>query len=362
MDTEIRRRAYAAGLLFGVVTVPVIWWLRPDDAVMRVAYPVLTLYLAVVLIGLLTRRLAIPTSERLMLGVIGVFYFARLLGLLFGGQTYGEFTGELFESTFLGLMLIYLFAFLAFESRRALVIGLSYFALVAGALAIRVVPSLGDDVSAAQAVSVLRVLTFHLAFIGLVYALAYGKEQLAQARATADAMTVLAHEDTLTGLANRRGVQEVLATHLEEVGASGGKLSLLLFDLDGFKAVNDTHGHLVGDAVLQQVAATLAPELRETDSLGRWGGEEFVVLAPGTDLAAAQRLAERSREVVARRRFMVDGVDVPVTVSVGVATSRVGDDARSLVKRADDALYAAKRAGRNRVEVARADGEVGATP
>ena len=123
-------------------------------------------------------------------------------------------------------------------------------------------------------------------------------------------------------------------------------VSLLLLDIDSFKLINDEHGHAAGDAVLTGLSALLAEQLRVSDELGRWGGEEFLLLAPGTTLPAATELAERIRAAVAQAAFPHGRT---VTVSIGVAQAGVGETPEQWVARADLALYEAKRAGRNRV-------------
>ena len=126
----------------------------------------------------------------------------------------------------------------------------------------------------------------------------------------------------------------------------------MLFDVDHFKQVNDTHGHDAGDDVLRELAARTIKSVRSVDLAVRWGGEEFLVVMPETDLANAAAVAERLRAAVAKDSFNVksSGEKLAVTVSVGVAAAIPGaDDRDRLLKRADDALYCAKSAGRNRV-------------
>jgi len=125
-------------------------------------------------------------------------------------------------------------------------------------------------------------------------------------------------------------------------------LSLIMFDIDHFKKVNDTYGHAVGDYVLQTLTQIVKMDLRETDYLVRWGGEEFIIIAPDTDVRRAEILAERVRKSAEEYSFDQVGT---VTVSFGV-TQFTGDDTEdTFIKRTDDALYSAKRMGRNRVEV-----------
>ena len=167
----------------------------------------------------------------------------------------------------------------------------------------------------------------------------------------------LALTDELTGLHNRRHIQHTLHQQLAQAQRSGQPLGLLLLDVDWFKRINDEHGHLSGDRVLRELAAHLRAELRTQDIIGRWGGEEFMALLPGTSLAQAQQLAERLRQSIERVRFHGhDGQSLQVSVSMGVHSSQYGAhaSAEQLVREADGALYRAKAQGRNRVECAQA--------
>ncbi len=156
--------------------------------------------------------------------------------------------------------------------------------------------------------------------------------------------------DELTGLANRRQGDEALATELARGGRLGGPVGLILADLDDFKAVNDAYGHPTGDAVLREFADALRGTVREIDLAVRWGGEEFGVILPGTDVEGATEVAERVRTALAERSVIaVDGSPIRVTASFGVAASAPGITADALIDAADDALYGAKRAGKDRV-------------
>jgi diguanylate cyclase (GGDEF)-like protein len=164
----------------------------------------------------------------------------------------------------------------------------------------------------------------------------------------------LARVDALTGVANRRALDERLVEEWRRLERSGGSLSVLLCDIDRFKAFNDRYGHLAGDAQLKQVAALLTSVVRRaTDLVARYGGEEFAMVLPGTDLDTAVELAEAARarvEDAGRRPAPGSQADTP-TISVGVAHAVPGglDTPGTLLERADAALYEAKRAGRNRV-------------
>jgi len=158
-----------------------------------------------------------------------------------------------------------------------------------------------------------------------------------------------ASTDRLTGTWNRHRLEETIVGEMERFRRRSEPMSLLIIDVDMFKDVNDRFGHLVGDKVLTILAGTIQSNLRATDSLARWGGEEFVVLSPGTSLSAMLLLAERLREQVARTVFPY--VET-ITVSIGVAQSLQGETWEGWFQRADAALYLAKAGGRNQVQFA----------
>jgi diguanylate cyclase (GGDEF)-like protein len=159
--------------------------------------------------------------------------------------------------------------------------------------------------------------------------------------------------DALTGSLNRRSVDQWLGRCFVEADRDDLPLSVLFVDLDRFKLINDRYGHAAGDQCLRAVAGALAGALEETDIFGRYGGEEFVVILPGRTGAAAREVGERLRAAVEREVIDWEGQPVKLTVSVGVATRREGERSpQATIERADKALYAAKRAGRNCVHVA----------
>ncbi|MCW7536764.1 GGDEF domain-containing protein [Aquabacterium sp. A7-Y] len=169
--------------------------------------------------------------------------------------------------------------------------------------------------------------------------------------------------DGLTGVKNRKYFDEQLALQLKVAGRSRQPLSLLLIDIDHFKAVNDRHGHLAGDACLRAVARAIAESLlRAGDEVARYGGEEFAVLLPQTDAAGAERLGERIRAAVEQLGVLHECTPVPLTASIGVAVVAEPDETgERLIAAADAALYEAKHHGRNQVRIAAALGPQGAS-
>jgi len=159
-------------------------------------------------------------------------------------------------------------------------------------------------------------------------------------------LEILSVTDRLTGLANRRKLESTLQTELVRSRRYNKEFSVILLDVDHFKKINDTYGHPVGDTVLATLATLLASNARETDIVGRWGGEEFLIICPETSLELVHTLAERYRQQLECHDFGPVG---QVTSSFGVAASKPEDTPELLVQRADEALYSAKESGRNRV-------------
>jgi diguanylate cyclase (GGDEF)-like protein len=161
----------------------------------------------------------------------------------------------------------------------------------------------------------------------------------------------LAILDALTGLYNKRYLMDYLLRELTRSARNGRPLALILFDIDHFKVINDSMGHLAGDLTLRELAARLRSEVRGDDLLARYGGEEFAAVLTESDQASASELAERLRQAVESHPFAFEGHRYPVTISLGVAATQGNEvlPPQELMQRADEQLYQAKREGRNRV-------------
>ena len=189
--------------------------------------------------------------------------------------------------------------------------------------------------------------TFSIVMVVLI-AITLGRLASAERKLMLRALT-----DPLTGVFNRRTFVEMSSKEEERARRSGSLTSVLMMDIDHFKRVNDTHGHGVGDLVIKMLAEQATKSLRSIDILARYGGEEFVVTLPDTDADVAGRVAERLRAALERAVVRTDaGTEVKFTVSVGVATFTTGVPLDRAMEAADKALYRAKQAGRNRVEIA----------
>ena len=157
--------------------------------------------------------------------------------------------------------------------------------------------------------------------------------------------------DGLTGIANRRKLDEALENEFLRAKRYGRPLSIAILDADHFKKVNDTHGHIVGDFVLKKLATLFQQNIRREELLGRYGGEEFVVVMPEVDSSGAFQLAEKLRKTVESTVFKSGEAELPITISVGVATLGAEESVKAFIDTADQALYKSKEDGRNRVTI-----------
>jgi diguanylate cyclase (GGDEF)-like protein len=172
-----------------------------------------------------------------------------------------------------------------------------------------------------------------------------------------EAIHNMAIQDGMTGIHNKRYFTEFLEREIAVATRHGHPLSLVMFDVDHFKKVNDSHGHLAGDAVLKDLAARIKPRIRREDLFARYGGEEFACVLPSTALPGGIVFAEQLRTMIEERPCSFENQRIPFTISLGVTTMHreTGVDPATLIKRADENLYSAKRGGRNRVVPSLAD-------
>ena len=188
-------------------------------------------------------------------------------------------------------------------------------------------------------------------------------DQINQLQTALDRVRLESDQDTLTGVANRKCFDRTLAAAVGDASTQGGPLSLCMIDVDHFKRFNDTHGHRAGDAVLRVIAQVFQHNVRDLDVVARYGGEEFSIIMPKADLASATRSVDRIRKILSEKDIVRRSTGEKlgtVTVSVGVAQLRGDDTLDTLIERADQALYAAKRSGRDRVQP-EADGDTAGT-
>lgn len=343
----LKRRAYSVVVL---LTTPLLVWMSVTEGVgtpyWGIAYPALAAYDAILFVVLWRRRLPLRAIEALVLVPLVIVVLGFLAAWRLAPTTIATEAMDLFL-VMLWAGLAFPLCFLMLGTWRGLQVSLGIYG---GFLLLVLPPALRGTVPAAAAGSlgrsIISLAVFFAVMIVLLWVLASRSEELASARTEARIFAEQAVTDTLTGLANRRQLDDELDRRIAGAHRHQQPLSVALIDIDRFKAINDRLGHQAGDHVLIEITRRLSGSVRTTDVLGRWGGEEFLLISPHTDHEAALELAERCRAEVADATFPAA---VHLTASFGVATLVAAEDARSLVRRADHALYRAKNEGRDRV-------------
>jgi diguanylate cyclase len=245
------------------------------------------------------------------------------------------------------LPIIYFLAFLMFTTRKAMFASILVYIMLLIPTIVLVLINGMRSFEVIDLHALLQIHFSHAIYIPLLSGITLLKEQYVGANARANAFAQLATTDYLTGAANRRSAEQSLDQAISRAKRYQRDLSIILLDIDSFKQINDTYGHSAGDHVLIQLVQIIRTQLRSSDVCGRWGGEEFIIIAPETSAAQALLFAERLRAQVASHDIFPTG---RFTASFGVSSMKPDDTVASLVKQADQALYLAKQNGRNRVE------------
>jgi diguanylate cyclase len=261
--------------------------------------------------------------------------------------------GQARATVMLAIVLPLLFGILALSFRQFLVVGawfLSGYCVLMLKIWWKKPEVMDPTLEFIQLVAFILVLATSSAMGGFIYGLRMKlrdrNAKLKQAVATIEELVSL---DSLTGIYNRRHLFKILNQETNRCGRSQNTFCLCIMDIDHFKQVNDTYGHLAGDAVLRQMADNVAGELRSIDCFGRYGGEEFLMVLPQTSLEGALIKAERVRQQIEALEFPKVAGNFRITVSIGVAEHQEGESVDDTLARADQCLYAAKAAGRNQV-------------
>lgn len=349
--TERKRRTYLFVMLLTLPTLPyVAVTQRGEEAGTVPLYVAIGVLLVGLSAGLATRRLTVPAAERVVLTVLPALIVGRLLAQwLRPDASLAEMRQLVTETVGPTLVATILLTFLAFDTPLARRWSAAIWAGFTGVLVPALVLEGRADPSSATAV--LRQSMTLLIVLALASFLASLKSDLATERARAEASDRLARTDALTGALNRFGGEEVVAGQLAHLARYDGVTTVALLDLDGFKDRNDHLGHAAGDQALREIVTALHEDLRETDRLARWGGDELLVVLPGTTDDDARTSARRWRERVEDLQLVSDA-DRVLTVSIGIAEAVSGDSLDDLLQRADRAMYRAKAAGGDRTEVA----------
>ena len=335
-------------LICGSLSIALVWLFESARGLVtpmdQVAYPLMLVIFVVCGVILLLRPSQLERMERLSFATFALYIVlhAQPAGLS-GLSTYAD------ASLAQWFPLVYTAAFFFLETRHAIQVSILIFLSVMIPHLIHILWQAPAAQSSDHTLLLVNMLCSHPVYIVTLSGIARLKTHLVQARTHADALNAAANLDYLTGVANRRAITHVLQQELARAQEVDVRLSVILLDVDYFKQINDTFGHDVGDQLLIEMTGTLRQHLRTTDTLGRWGGEEFIIVANTTDSDEAAALAERLRGIVAAHSYLQGE---QITISLGVATSTSYDIPESLVKRADSALYQAKQGGRNCVRVA----------
>ena len=343
-----KRKVFLIGTPLGVLSVLAVWGLglRQNDISVANIFilPLLAMAFLILTVLYWWKVISLRVFELILYGLV-LAYALYDFGLVI--ITTALLNGTFSPSFTLWLPFVYILSFLVLSTNRAMLLSALFLlaTLISGlATCIRFL-ALGR---AFPNISLLVQIYFASAFyIAVLYLISRIKELYISEHVIASDMSKLAMIDSLTQVDNRRLLTQLLKEEVTRAERHNLPLSVLLFDLDRFKEINDSFGHNTGDEVLQEVARELRQAIRTSDPFGRWGGDEFLVLATNTDAKQAVELAERLRENLEKCQFRTAG---KVTASFGITTYQVGDSPETLIRRADMGLYKAKSGGRNRVE------------
>lgn len=335
---SLRRLIYIAGTLAGLPTIAMVWFYHwQENLFIRLAYPLLFLAAIFWLVGLLLPRFSVVSIERFVLAFLSLFVFSKYVFFLYTTPNVEVIWTEI-EAIFWLAVFLFIISYLVFHRYVALSITLGYAALLAVVGGAR----LGDS-QHPLFLEFARLEARITAIAFLLFIFARAKDDLHASQREAVQVRWLANTDVLTQLPNRRQLSTLLEHFLAEEKAFG----YILVDIDFFKQVNDTFGHISGDEILRELGELLRSELRDEDVVGRWGGEEFLILVKEGEIERNMELSKRIRQLVEEHIFS-NGISL--TVSLGGTIRNQHDTEKTLFDRADAALYRAKNSGRNRVE------------
>lgn len=344
--SSYRLRVLQIMLALAALAVAVMWYVESTSnltsAVDAIGYPAL---LTVTSLGTVTLYLR-PGSLQKVVTTVYITFISYLLSSYYYIVLYQGFASEassyMLATLALWLPLSYVVGYVFFSPQAAVRSSLGIYAAIClpQLILVGTETSLGSQITFA-------ILVSHPVYIAALWGVARLKLDASGIHALAKSMSVAATVDQLTGVANRRAILHALESVTRVLASSERPVALMLFDVDHFKSINDRYGHAMGDKVLVTLAQHATSHLRASDLLGRWGGEEFMILALDQTGPQALQMAERLRSDLEQIIYPDVG---SVTVSIGVTTLLATDDAERFVSRADVALYRAKGNGRNRVE------------
>jgi diguanylate cyclase (GGDEF)-like protein len=340
-----RRRVYQGVILLTAAIIAISWLFgEAEDAFITLSYPVF-LVLLLLLGGIMGLRLiTLDKLEILCFVVVGAMILSRLTWHFVYGDPLGEHLLLLAGGHYWAVGLLIAGSLISLGYQRGMIAAVATFAYSASLASYEVSACLMDAAQNCENwVYLLRIHLFLLVLLALTSAGTHMRERLISAFARAEMLEHRAETDALSGLANRFGAQRFLSREAALSDRYHQPMAIILIDVDHFKTINDEHGHEVGDQVIRDFARTISDTVREVDLAARWGGDEFLVAAPGIDRHAARYLAERFRDAISRSAL----AGIHLTMSVGIAEYEPGLGINDAISRADVMLYRAKAAGRN---------------
>ncbi|MCC5858539.1 MAG: GGDEF domain-containing protein [Ectothiorhodospiraceae bacterium] len=346
---ERKRWAYLIGLTGGVLVLLLSWLFRaPDDPFLQYAYPLFAVLMAGLLPMLWWRIIPLRQFELLAAGLAATVVLSRLGWHFLIASPLDQQLLTLVGGHYWSVAVLVVGVFVILDRKRGLMAA-GLVILISALLATgAVIPAAMAGADMAQpALFLVRVHIFLVMLLALTATVATLRYQLTRALIRAEVLDQLANTDMLSGLPNRRVANAMLTREAAEARRGKHPLSVIITDIDRFKRINDTHGHAAGDAVIAGVGEVLQQELRPGELVARWGGEEYLIVAPQTPLESAGRLAEACRRAVGAQPV----AGIPVTATFGVAQLEGEETIEKLLARADAMLYRGKADGRNRVVV-----------
>lgn len=339
---KLRRRMFAIGALFGTIVSVALAFSNDFNFVGIFTFICGIAWLSLAALFQFS-TFKLRALETIAFAVLCTQYMCAdllyvLLSPFTGQELFAEFSGDLWVLT-----IIIILGFLFFKPRRALVISICL--IIVSGLVVTFRGSLVTDRDFASVIELVKAGLYFLVCLYLIHTLAMFRTAAKSAKTEAKQLEKLAFFDELTGIANRRKIAEVLAKEVASAQRYQTPLSIIMFDIDYFKKINDQYGHNFGDITLKEVSSSVANTVRSSDSFGRWGGEEFLCILPNTKADVAFELAERLRLGISDS--LIDN-GPQITASFGIAQLLNLDNVDSFINRADQALYSAKEQGRNR--------------
>jgi diguanylate cyclase (GGDEF)-like protein len=347
---ERKRQVYLIALVCGILILMLSWFIRsPEDAFIKWLYPVFAIILAGLFPFVFKNTALLRRLEIIMLILAGTMIFSRLAWHFLVAENINEQLLMLAGGHYWSVAVLVVGGFVILDHRLGFISGSIVIVLSMIIAASGLASQWHDDLYWRESlIYLMRIHLFLILILVLTSIATTMREKLKSALIRAEILNKWANTDILTGLANRRAAELFIKKQISLTSRHGHPFWIISADLDGFKQVNDTHGHEAGDKILAEVGRILSQTVRQSDLVARWGGEEFLVVATDTADNGAKMLAERCRSAIADE--FVAGVRI--TATLGVAEFKHGDTLENVLAKADSMLYRGKDAGRNRVVVA----------